>query len=174
MKCECLWRPSAVNNASADRQSPLGLFPGEPKPRLYDRVVEALRTRHYSRRTEQAYIHWIRRFVVFHAPNHPRQLREGDVNRFLSHLAMKQNVAASTQNQALAAALFLYEHVLEQPLDRIASVVRVRKPKRLPVVLFRDEVEAILAELDSAPRLVSTLLYGSGLRLLEGLGLRVK
>ena len=85
-----------MNTASADRQSPLGLFPGQPKPRLYDRVVEALRTRHYSRRTEQAYIHWIRRFILFHAPNHPRQLKEGDVNRFLSHLAMKQNVASAT------------------------------------------------------------------------------
>jgi integron integrase len=163
-----------VNNTSADRQLPLGLFPGQPKPRLYDRVVEALRTRHYSRRTEQAYIHWIRRFVLFHAPSHPRQLREDAVSRFLSHLAVKQNVAASTQNQALAAVLFLYEHVLEQPLDRIEGVVRARKPKRLPVVLTRDEVQTILAELDSAPRLVCTLLCGSGLRLLEGLGLRVK
>ena len=163
-----------MSTASTDPQSPLGSFPEQPKPRLYDCVVEALRTRHYSRRTEQAYIHWIRRFISFHAPNHPRQLREGDVNRFLTHLAVKENVAASTQNQALAAVLFLYEHVLEQPLDRIEGVVRARKPKRLPVVLTRDEVEAILAQLDGAPRLVCMLLYGSGMRLFEGLGLRVK
>jgi integrase len=96
------------------------------------------------------------------------------VNHFLTHLAVGQNAAASTQNQALAALLFLYEHVLEQPLDRMEGVIRARKPKRLPVVLTRDEVQAILAELDGAPSLVCTILYGSGLRLLEGLGLRVK
>jgi len=136
-------------------------------------VVEVLRTRHYSRRTEEACLHWIRRFLVFHSGAHPRELAENDVNRFLTHLAVGENVAASTQNQALAAVLFLYEHVLEQPLDRIEGVVRARKAKQLPIVLSPEEVEAILAELDGAPRLVCTLLYGSGLRLLEGLGLRV-
>ena len=136
-------------------------------------MVEVLRTRHYSRRTEEACLHWIRRFLVFHSGAHPRELAENDVNRFLTHLAVGENVAASTQNQALAAVLFLYEHVLEQPLDRIEGVVRARKAKQLPIVLSPEEVEAILAELDGAPRLVCTLLYGSGLRLLEGLGLRV-
>lgn len=96
------------------------------------------------------------------------------MNRFLSHLAVQENVAASTQNQALAAVLFLYEHALEQPLDRIEGVVRARKPKRLPVVLTPEEVEAVLGQLDVVPRLVCTLLYGSGLKLLEGLQLRVK
>ncbi len=163
-----------MNNSTADRPLPLGLLVGQPVPRLYDRVVEILRTRHYSRRTEQAYVHWIRRFILFHAPTHPRELAEGDVNRFLTHLAMKENVAASTQNQALAALLFLYEHVLERPLDRIEGIVRARKPKRLPVVLTREEVEAILTHLDGAPLLVCTLLYGAGPRLLEGLRLRVK
>ena len=91
-----------MNAASADRQPPLGLSPGQPTPRLHDCVVETLCARHYSRRTERAYLHWIRRFVLFHAPIHPRQLREGDVNRFLSHLAMKENVAASNGNQALS------------------------------------------------------------------------
>jgi site-specific recombinase XerD len=95
------------------------LFPGQPGPRLYDHVVEALRARHYSRRTEEAYVQWIRRFLLFHDGSHPRELAEGDVNRFLTHLAVKENVAASTQNQALAGLLFLYEHVLEQPLNRI-------------------------------------------------------
>ncbi len=156
------------------RRSPLGIFPGQPTPRLYDRVVEALRSRHYSRRTEEAYLHWIRRFLLFHDGTHPRELAESDVNRFLTHLAVSENVAASTQHQALAAVLFLYQHVLEQPLDRIEGVVRARKPKQLPVVLTRDEAEAILTELNGVPRLVCALLYGAGLRLLEGLALRVK
>lgn len=162
------------NSTLVERGSPLGCFPGQPTPRLYDRVVEVLRARHYSRRTEEAYVHWIRRFTLFHAGAHPRELGEGHVNTFLTHLAVKENVAASTQNQALAALLFLYGHVLEQPLNRIEGVIRARKPKRLPVVLTSDEVEAVLAHLDGVPSLVCTLLYGSGLRLLEGLQLRVK
>ena len=155
-------------------RGPLGLFPDQQKPRLYDRVVEVLRARHYSGRTEEAYVHWIRRFIVFHDRRHPCELAEGDVNRFLTHLAMQKNVAASTQNQALAGLLFLYQHVLGKPLNRIEGVVRARRPKRLPVVLTRDEVEAVLAHLDGVPGLVCTLLYGSGVRLLEGLQLRVK
>jgi integron integrase len=129
---------------------------------------------HYSRRTEEAYVHWIRRFLLFHDRKHPRRLAEADVNRFLTHLAVHEHVAASTQNQALAAVLFLYEKVLARLLDRIEGVVRAHRPKRLPVVLTRDEVQAILCQLGGAPRLVCTLLYGSGLRLLEGLRLRVK
>ena len=155
-------------------RGPLGLFPGQPAPRLYDRVVEVLRGRHYSRRTEEAYVHWIRRFVLYYQGRHPRELAEGEVNRFLTHLAVKGNVAASTQNQALVALLFLYEHVLEQPLNRIEGVVRARKPRRLPVVLTREEVEGVLDRLDGVPRLVCAVLYGSGLRVFEGLGLRVK
>ncbi|MBI3679968.1 MAG: integron integrase [Acidobacteria bacterium] len=104
---------------------------------------------------------WIRRFLLFHNGRHPSELVEGDVNRFLTHLAMKENVAASTQNQGLAGVLFLYEHVLERPLDRIQGVTR-------------EEVAAVLDHLDGLPRLVCTLLYGSGVRLLEGLGLQVK
>ncbi len=161
-----------MNNSAAPRRSPLGMLPGQPMPRLYDRVVEVLRARHYSRRTEQAYIHGIRRFVVFHNRTHRREL--ADVNRFLTHLAVKENVAASTQNQALAALLFLYEPVLQQPLNRVEGVVRARKPKRLPVVLTREEVSAVLDRWDGVPRLVCTLLYDWGVRLLEGLGLRVK
>jgi integron integrase len=137
-------------------------------------VVEALRTRHYSRRTEEAYLHWIRRFLASHNGTHPREMAEMDVNRFLTHLAVGANVAASMQHQVLAAVLFLCEQVLERPLDRVERVVRARKPKRLPVVLTRDQVDAILAQLDGAPRLVCMLLYGSGMRLLEGPGLRVK
>ena len=111
-------------------------------------MVEALRTRHYSRRTEEAYLHWSSRFIRFHNGKHPRELAEPEVNRFLTHLAVEQNVAASTQNQALAALLFLYGHVLEKPLNRVEGVVRARRPKRLPVVLTPEEVEAVLAEVE--------------------------
>jgi integron integrase len=163
-----------MSNSAAGGRSPLGLFPGQPAPRLYDRVVEALRSRHYSRRTEEAYLHWIRRFLAFHGGIHPRELAKSEVNRFLTHLAISQNVAASTQSQALAAVLFLYQHVPGEPLDRIEGVVRARKPKRLPVVLTRDEAQAILTELEGVPSLVCALLYGAGLRLLEALALRVK
>jgi len=156
------------------RRSPLGLFPDRPMPRLYDRIIEVLRVRHYSRRTEEAYLHWIRRYIEFHAHQHPRKLAEGDVNRFLTHLAVQEHVAASTQNQALSAILFLYEHVLEQPLDRIEGVVRARRPKRLPVVLTVDEVSRVMVHLSGDKWLIAMLLYGGGLRLLEALRLRVK
>lgn len=156
------------------RRPPLGFFPGQAAPRLYDRIIEILRVRHYSRRTEEAYVHWIRRYIEFHHHAHPRQLAQGDVNRFLTHLAVKEHVAASTQNQALSAILFLYEHVLAQPLDRIQGVVRARRPKRLPVVLTVDEVSRIMAQLAGDKWLIAMLLYGGGLRLLEALRLRVK
>ena len=161
--------------ANAKQQTgPLGLFSAKPTPRLYDATIEAMRVRHYSRRTEQAYVHWIRRFILFHRHRHPRELGEADVNRFLTHLAVKEHVAASTQNQALSAVLFLYEHVLAQPLDRIEGVVRARRPKRLPVVLTADEVSRVMTDLTGDKWLIATLLYGGGLRLLEALGLRVK
>jgi len=156
------------------RPAPLGLFVDSPAPRLYDRIIEALRVRHYSRRTEEAYVHWIRRYVEFHRHQHPRQLSESDVNCFLTQLAVKEDVAASTQNQALCAILYLYEHVLEQPLDRIMGVVRARRPRRLPVVLTVDEVSRVLSHLNGDRWLIAMLLYGGGLRLLEALRLRVK
>ena len=101
-----------MNNPGGEPRSPLGFFPGQPAPRLYDRVVEVLRARHYSRRTEEAYVHWIRRFILCHAGAHPREVGEGHVNSFLTRQAVKENVVPSTQNQALAVLLFLYEHVL--------------------------------------------------------------
>ena len=156
------------------RPKPLGLFQGEATPHLYDHLIGVLRVRHYSRRTEEAYVHWIRRFIEFHQHQHPRQLAESDVNGFLTHLAVKEHVAASTQNQALSAVLFLYEHVLEQPLDRIEGVVRARRPKRLPVVLTVDEVSRVMVHLRGEKWLIAMLLYGGGLRLLESLRLRVK
>jgi len=152
----------------------LGLFPGQATPRLYDHLVGTLRVRHYSPRTEEAYVHWTGRYIQFHRRQHPRELAEGDVNRFLTHLAVNEHVAASTQNQALSAILFLYEHVLEQPLDRIEGVVRARRPKRLPVVLTVDEVSRVTAYLSGDKWLIAMLLYGGGLRLLEALRLRVK
>ena len=153
---------------------PLGLFSGKPRPRLYDRVIEVLRVHHDSLRTERAYVGWIRRFILFHRPRHPRELSEADANRFLTHLAVKEHVAASTQNQALAAILFLYDKVLAQPLDRIEGVVRAKRPKRLPVVLIRQEVGRVMGELEGISQIIALLLYGSGLRMLECLRLRVK
>jgi len=137
-------------------------------------MVEVMRVRHYSRRTEEAYIHWIRRYIEFHQRRHPRELGEDGVNRFLTSLAVEEHVAASTQNQALSALLFFYEHVLGQPLDRIEGVVRARRPKRLPVVLTVDEVSRVMTHLTGDKWLIAMLLYGGGLRLLEALRLRVK
>jgi integron integrase len=143
-------------------------------PRLLDRVRAALQVRRYSRRSEEAYVGWIRRFVLFHGKRHPADMGEREITAFLSHLAVTRRVSASTQNQALSALLFLYQHVLGRELEWLDGVVRAKAPGRLPVVLTRDEVRAVLDRLEGAPRLVATLLYGSGLRLLEGLTLRVK
>ena len=154
--------------------APLPLTPGRPAPLLHTRVVERLRATHLSRSTERSYVGWIGRYIRFHAGKHPRDLAEPDVNRFLSHLAVDRNVAASTQNQALAAILFLYGKVLERPLGEVTDVIRARRPKRLPVVLSREEARRVLAELNGPHRTAGLLLYGAGLRLLEVLRLRVK
>lgn len=154
--------------------APLGLFPDRPQPRLYDRIVEVLRVHHYSRRTEKAYVHWIRRFLFFHGRKHPRQMGAAEINSFLTHLAVEGHVSASTQNQAFAALLFLYRKVLEVEPGQIEGVVRAKRPKRLPVVLTRNEVAQVLEELVEPYRLLATLLYGSGLRLIESLRLRVQ
>ncbi len=176
-KSFCQGRGSTIGGpvlSQSDRRQPVGLYPNRQQPRLYDRAIAEFRSRHYSPRTQKAYLHWIRRFLLFHAGCHPRMLSEEHVNRFLSDLAVTHNVAPSTQNQALAAVLFLYEHVLEQPLDRVEGVVRARKPKRLPIALSRDEVALMFRHLHGVPRTVCMVLYGSGLRLAEGLSLRVK
>lgn len=158
----------------ASGRAVLGLFPGQDEPRLYDRVVQVLKTKHYSPRTAESYTGWIRRYVEFHAGRHPRELSEEDANAFVSHLATRLNVAASTQNLALAAVLFLYREVLEEPLDRVEGITRARKPKRMPVVLSRPEATSMLAAIAGTSKLVCMLQYGSGLRLLEALELRVK
>ncbi|HEX5012056.1 MAG TPA: integron integrase [Planctomycetota bacterium] len=143
-------------------------------PRLVDAVRSAMSLRRFSRRTERAYLGWIRRFVLANGRRPPRGLGAAEVTAFLSALATERRVAASTQNQALAALLFLYRDVLGQDLPWLDDLVRARRPARLPVVLSREEVAALLATLDGPPRLVATLLYGGGLRLLEALRLRVK
>jgi integron integrase len=143
-------------------------------PRLLERVRAALRARHYSLRTEEAYVAWITRFILFHGKRHPADMAEAEINAFLTHLAVREKVAASTQNQALAAILFLYRHVLDVRISEIGPVIRAKRPDRLPVVLTPDEVRRVLGAMDGTPRLVCTLLYGTGMRLLEGLRLRVK
>ena len=144
-------------------------------PKLLDLVRDELRRRHYSPRTAEAYVGWIKRFIRFHGRRHPRDLDIEHVKSFLSALATEGNVAASTQNQALAAIVFLYRDILLLPVDRVENVVRAKRPVRLPTVLTRGEVRRVIAELPDAPiRLVCTLLYGAGLRLLECLTLRIK
>lgn len=144
------------------------------KPRLLDQVRSVIRIRHYSRRTEEAYTYWIRQFILFHDKRHPAEMGKVEVERYLSWLAEKRNVAASTQNQALNAILFLYRDVLELEMGRLEGVTRAKKPKRLPVVLPRNEVCSILNSMSGQSRLVASLLYGAGLRLLDGLRLRVQ
>jgi integron integrase len=141
---------------------------------LYARTRWELRRRRFSRRTEIAYLGWIRRYVLFHERKHPRELDAGSVATFLSSLAVERRVAASTQNQALAALLFLYRQVLEKPLGTLPATIRARRPPRLPVVLSKEEVRAVLLRLEGPAKLVGQLLYGSGLRLLEALRLRVQ
>jgi len=148
--------------------------PTRQPPRLLDQVRAAIRRRHFSRRTEEAYVLWTRRFVLFHGKRHPTEMGEREVTEFLSSLAIDRHVSASTQNQALAALLFLYEEVLGRKLDWLDRVIRAKAPKRLPVVLTRDEVRSILGRLHGPTGLMATLLYGAGLRLLECCRLRVK
>ena len=141
--------------------------------KLLDRVREAIRTRHYSPRTEEAYVSWIRRFIVFHGRRHPLDLGAPEVSAFVSSLAAR-GVSASTQNQALSAVLFLYEAALGRRLPWMEAIVRAQRPLRLPVVLSRGEVSALLSRLHGPVWLMASLLYGGGLRLLECVELRVK
>jgi site-specific recombinase XerD len=148
--------------------------PAPPPPRLLDRVRAALRIRHCSLRTEKAYVGWIRRYILFHGKRHPADMGAAEITRFLSDLAIQRNVAASTQNQALSALLFLYREVLEQELPWLDDIVRAKNPERIPAVLTREEVQAVIDGLDGPTRLLALLLYRAGLRLLEALRLRVK
>ena len=148
--------------------------PAAPRPRLLDRVRAAARVRHYSRRTEEAHIAWIRRYIFFHDKRHPAEMSAPELAKFLTSLAVDGQVAASTQNQALSALLFLYKDVLEIDLPWLDGIVRAKRPERLPVVLTREEVRALLYGLDGVARLMACLLYGAGLRVLECCRLRVQ
>jgi len=146
----------------------------DKKPRLLDSVRRAIRTCHYSRGTEKAYVGWVRRYVKYHGLRHPREMGADEVTAFLSHLAADRHVSASTQNQALSALLFLYRNVLEVDLPWLDGVIRAKRPQRLPTVLSRAEVKLLLGELTDPSRLVASMLYGSGMRLAECLGLRIQ
>ena len=148
--------------------------PVPPKPKLLDQVRQAIRTRHYSPRTEETYVGWIKRFIFFHDKRHPAEMGEAEIAAFLSSLACESHVSASTQNQAFNALLFLYQQVLQRKIGLIEGVVRAKRPRRLPVVLTKEEVGRLLACLEGAPWLMAMLLYGAGLRLMECCRLRVK
>lgn len=154
--------------------SSLASVAGPGKPKLLDQVRDAIRLRHYSIRTEKAYTDWIRRFILFHKKRHPGEMAEAEVTQFLTHLARVGNVAASTQNQALSALLFLYKEVLKIEIGWLDKVERAKKPAKLPVVLSAEEVLRIFAHLRGKEKLMAQLLYGSGLRLMECVRLRVK
>ena len=154
--------PTLQNSASRNK----------PK-KLLDQVRDVIRRKHFSIRTEQAYVDWIRRFILFHDKRHPAEMGEQELTEFLTHLARDVHVAASTQNQALSALLFLYKEVLRQQIGWLSNVQRAKRPARLPVVLTRDEVYKIFGHLHGMHRLMAGLLYGSGLRLMECVRLRV-
>lgn len=143
-------------------------------PYLLQQVRKAVQTHHYSGRTEQTYVNWIKRLILFHGKRHPSEMGEKEINEFLSHLAVNEHVSASTQNQALCAIVFLYRHILNKEIGLLNGLIRAKKPKRLPVVLTKQEVKAVLKFLEGDKWLMVMLLYGAGLRLMECLRLRVK
>ena len=145
-----------------------------PPPKLLDQLRDRIRRKHLALATEQAYVGWCRRFILFHDKKHPKDMGEVEIRAFLTDLAVTRRVAASTQNQALNALVFLYAHVLERPLGSFGEVERAKRPERLPVVLTREEMRGILSALTGANRLIGDLMYGAGLRVMEALRLRVK
>ena len=145
-----------------------------PPPKLLDQVVSRLRVKHYSLRTEKTYVDWIKRYIWFHGKRHPQEMGAPEVEAFLSHLAVERTVSASTQNQAKSALLFLYKEVLQIELPWLDKITQAKAPKRLPVVMTREEVQSVLARMDGSVWLIASLLYGSGLRIMECLRLRVK
>ena len=161
----------------AYNQTPNPLYirePGQGK-KLLDLYRDSLRVRHYSYRTEVTYISWVRQYILFHNKRHPRDMGPKEINAFITHLATQKNVAASTQNQAISAILFLYRYVLDLELDEKALIpIRPTKPRRLPTVLSKGEAQRIISKMDGVYRLMAQLMYGSGLRLMEVLRLRVK
>jgi integron integrase len=149
--------------------------PSQPPRKLLDQLRDQIRTKHYSLRTEQAYVAWVRQFILFHNKRHPREMATPEINQFISHLAVERRVAASTQNQALCAIIFLYRHVLNIDLDETGlNTVRPHKPKRIPTVLSKDEAKSVIAQMSGVYRIMAQIMYGCGLRLMEVLRLRVK
>ena len=146
----------------------------QDSPKLLDQVRAEIRVRHYSLRTEQTYVDWVRRFILFHDKRHPKEMGAGEVRDFLSHLAVDRNVSASTQNQAKSALLFLYREVLQIQLPWLDEVIAAKTAKRLPVVLTQVETRELLGAMSGTMGLMASLLYGTGMRLMEGLRLRVK
>lgn len=147
--------------------------PPKTKPKLLDQVRAIIRAKHYSYRTEESYVNWIKRYIIFHNKRHPQKMGENEINQFLTHLAVNRKVSASTQNQALCAIIFLYKHVLKIDIDDLGEMVWAKKPKRLPMVFSKPEAEKGLEQLSGMKWIMANLLYGSGLRLNECLQLRV-
>ncbi len=163
---------ASITSGALQRPTP---FAGTgARPRLLDQLRQALRSRHYSRRTEQSYVMWVRRFIYFHKKRHPADMAEPEINAFLTHLAVREKVSASTQTQALSAILFLYRHVIGRELGELGDIIRARKPKRLPVVMTRQEVKTVLGQLRGDKWFMASFMYGAGLRLMECLRLRVQ
>jgi len=146
----------------------------EPKTKLLDRVRQIIRLKNYSYATEKSYVYWIRRFILFHDKQHPKMMGEAEIERFLNHLATERNVSASTQNQAFCAIIFLYKNVLRMELDSPIMPIRAKRPKRVPTVLTKPEVQLLLKRMSGTYKLMAQLLYGSGLRVMECMQLRVK
>jgi len=144
------------------------------EPKLLERARARMRAKHLSLRTERAYLGWMRRYILFHGKRHPAEMGEVEINAFLTHLAVKRQISASTQTQALCALLYLYREILDKPVGELEGLIRARRRRRLPVVLTREEVRRVLSHVEGTERLFLTLLYGTGLRLMEGLRLRVK
>lgn len=144
------------------------------EPRLLDQARSRMRARHLSLRTEKSYLQWMRKYIVFHGKRHPAEMGEAEINAFLTYLAVERRVSASTQTQALCALLYLYREVLGRDVGELEGLIRAKRRRRLPVVLTRDEVRKVLSTLEGPERLFLTLLYGTGMRLMEGLRLRVK
>jgi integron integrase len=147
---------------------------GQTKPKLLDQIKTHMRSAHYSKRTEESYINWIKRFILFHNKTHPEKLGKDEIRKFLNHLAVERNVSASTQNQALQGILFLYKEILHKDIGWVDDIQRPTKPKHIPVVYTKTEAHAVINNMSGLPQFIAQLLYGSGLRLSEALSLRVK
>jgi len=167
---------SSVLNTNSDSPTALAGNPSQatPKPRLLDQVRESLRVQHYAYRTEQTYLHWIKRYIFFHNKKHPAEMGAPEIRAFIGDLATRQRVAAATQNQALCAIIFLYKHVLEIEIGDLGDVTWVKRPPRLPEVLNVEEVIEILSRLTGVQSLLGRLMYGTGMRIIEVIRLRVK